>query len=41
MINDIHFKDKPIIKLVEEYEVLGRKIFRFIKYVEDSWKSSK
>ena len=41
MINDIHFKDNPIIDLVEEYEVLGRKTFRFMKYVEENWKSSK
>ncbi|MEA1898021.1 MAG: four helix bundle protein [Bacteroidota bacterium] len=41
MINDIHFKNNPIIDLVEEYEVLGRKIFRFIKYVEENWKSPK
>jgi four helix bundle protein len=26
MINDIHFKDKPLTYLINNYEVLGRKI---------------
>lgn len=38
MINDIHFKEKPLTDLVENYEVLGRKINKFIQYVETNWK---
>ncbi|MBI9066301.1 MAG: four helix bundle protein [Salinivirgaceae bacterium] len=41
MINDIHFVSNPINELIESYEVLGSKIYRFIKYVEDNWKSEK
>lgn len=40
MISDIHFSDEPLSELIEEYEVLGRKINRFIKYVEDNWLTS-
>lgn len=40
MINDIHFSDEPLFDLIEEYEILGRKINRFIKYVEDNWLTS-
>ena len=37
MINDIHFKEKPRTNLVENYEILGRKINKFIQYVESNW----
>lgn len=38
MISDIHFPDKPLIELVNKYEKLGRKINKFIQYVEKEWK---
>ncbi len=38
MISDIHFKDEPLIDLINRYNTLGRKINSFISYVETSWK---
>ncbi len=38
MISEIHFIEKPLDVLMDEYKVLGRKINRFISYVESSWK---
>ncbi|HEB62494.1 MAG TPA: four helix bundle protein [Bacteroidetes bacterium] len=38
MISDIHFKEKPLIELINEYDVLGKKINKFIQYVEKNWK---
>ena len=38
MISDIHFKDNPLSELIEEYDILGRKINKFIQYVENEWK---
>lgn len=38
MINDIHFTKNPLSDLVDKYELLGRKINKFIQYVESSWK---
>jgi hypothetical protein len=32
---DIHLKDDK--ELIVKYDELGRKIFTFIKYVEDHW----
>jgi four helix bundle protein len=37
MINELHFENKDLNSLLEEYEVLGSKINKFIQYVEDSW----
>jgi four helix bundle protein len=37
MISDIHFKDNPLTELLDDYDKLGRKLNRFIKYVEDKW----
>jgi len=39
MISEIHFKDKPLIILINDYEILGRKINKFIQYVEANWKT--
>jgi len=39
MINQIYFKENPISELIEQYEVLGRKINRFIQYVEQEWRT--
>jgi len=38
MISDIHFPDDPLTDLIKRYDKLGRKINRFIQYVEQSWK---
>ena len=38
MINDIYFQDKPLIKIRNEYDILGKKINKFIQYVEENWK---
>jgi len=38
MISDIHFKEKPLNDLINQNEILGRKINKFIEYVEKNWK---
>jgi len=38
MISDIHFLEKSLIKLMNEYDILGKKINKFIQYVENNWK---
>ena len=38
MISDIHFKEKPLNDLINQYEILGRRINKFIEYVEKNWK---
>jgi len=38
MISDIHFPDHPLTKLSDDYEILGKKINKFIQYVEEKWK---
>ncbi|MDH3976517.1 MAG: four helix bundle protein [Deltaproteobacteria bacterium] len=39
IINDTHdLNNKEIETMVSEYKTLGRKINRFIKYVEGNWK---
>lgn len=40
MISDIHFKEKPLTSLIEEYDILGRKINKFIQYVENNWNTN-
>ena len=40
MISDIHFPEKPLIKLMNEYDILGKKINKFIQYVENNWKQN-
>jgi four helix bundle protein len=39
-INDIHFEnnEEELNALTKTYDELGRKIFNFIRYVEDNWK---
>ncbi|MFW5721178.1 MAG: four helix bundle protein [Bacteroidota bacterium] len=37
MISDIHFPDKTLNELINEYDILGKKINKFIQYVEKSW----
>jgi len=41
MINEIYFENKDLNSLLEECEVLGAKINKFIQYVEENWKSSR
>ena len=38
MIGDIHFPESPLEELISNYELLGKKINKFIQYVEASWK---
>ena len=38
MISDIYYLEKPLINLIEDYEILGKKINKFINYVENNWK---
>ncbi len=37
MISDIHFQESPLTTLIDEYEQLGKKINKFIQYVEKEW----
>lgn len=37
MIDEIHFESKGLTELISEYEILGRKINKFIDYVEKHW----
>ena len=37
MINEIHFESNGLTELVSEYEILGRKIYKFTDYVEKNW----
>jgi four helix bundle protein len=38
MISDIYYKDNPLDNLTSQYEVLGKRINKFIQYVENNWK---
>ena len=37
MISEIHFKDDPLTDLIEKYDKLGRKLNKFIQYVDKNW----
>lgn len=37
MIDEIHFESKGLTELISEYEILGRKLNKFIDYVEKHW----
>ena len=41
MINTLHFKDNPIDELINEYNTLGKKINKYIQYVEKNWNKFK
>ena len=41
MINDLYFEDQPLTKLMNDYDMLGKKINRFIQYVENNWKTNR
>ena len=38
MINELHFSNSNLNELIEEYNLLGGKINKFIEYVENNWK---
>jgi len=38
MISDIHFLKNPLKDMFSKYEQLGKKINKFIQYVENNWK---
>ena len=40
MINELYFENNGLNEMLEDYEVLGGKINKFIRYVEENWKSS-
>ena len=37
MIDEIHLESKALIELISDYEILGRKLNKFIDYVEKNW----
>ncbi|MGB0347875.1 MAG: four helix bundle protein [Balneolaceae bacterium] len=41
MINDIHFSDGEFTDLVNEYDMLGKRINSFIQFVEKNWNTQK
>ena len=41
MINDIHFEGKGLDKMIEDYQMLSKKINRFLDYVENNWLTNK
>lgn len=41
MISDIHFKKELLTDLIEKYKILGKKINKFIEYVEKNWNNNK
>jgi four helix bundle protein len=38
MINEIHFSDNSLEDLIDDYQLLGKRINTFIQYVEQNWK---
>ena len=41
MINELYFENTNLTGLIEEYDILGSKINKFIKYVEENWQTSR
>lgn len=37
MTSDVHFPKDPLTSLINEYNILGKKINKFIQYVEENW----
>ena len=37
MISDLYFSVEPLEELMKEYDILGKKIYKFIQYVESNW----
>jgi four helix bundle protein len=40
MINQLYFKENPLDGLIQEYNILGSKINRFIQHVENNWNTT-
>ncbi|MCK5906705.1 MAG: four helix bundle protein [Flavobacteriales bacterium] len=40
MINDLYFEKESLNELLKKYDELGRKLNRFIQFVETSWKTN-
>jgi four helix bundle protein len=38
LINDLYFENKGLKELIQHYEELGKKIYRFIEYIDNNWK---
>ncbi|MEX1120649.1 MAG: four helix bundle protein, partial [Balneolales bacterium] len=41
MISDIHFPNKPLLDIITKYDKLGRKLNKFIQYVETNWQTTR
>jgi hypothetical protein len=41
MISDIHFNGNPLNELISDYDIHGKKINKFVQFVEESWMTSK
>ena len=41
MINDLYFNEQPLTKLMSDYDMLGKKINKFIQYVENNWRTTR
>lgn len=39
MISEIHFPKAPLSELINKYNVLGKKIYRYTQYVESNWET--
>jgi len=37
MIDEIHIESKGLTDLISDYEILGKKIYKFIDYVDKNW----
>ena len=37
MISDLHFPNQPLTEFIKSYNILGKKIYKFTKYVEEKW----
>jgi len=41
MISDLYFNGSPLNDLISEYDILGKKINKFVQFVEESWMTNK
>ena len=40
MVSELYFPDRPLTELIIKYDLLGKKINKFIQYVEEKWNKS-
>lgn len=40
MISELHFPEQPLTELINEYDILGKKINKFIQYVDQNWNTN-